>query len=61
MGGIADREGCGSVLQYDRTGSGGNEVAGGESSAYNIGGDESLSWGEQRADTESFGRLPEGF
>ena len=46
MGGIADRERCGCVLQYVRTGGGGDEVAGGESGAYNIGGDESVSGGE---------------
>ena len=46
MGGIADRERCGCVLQYVGTGGGGDEVAGGESSTDNIGGDESVSGGE---------------
>lgn len=46
MGGIADGKRCGCVLQYVGTRGGGNEVAGGESSADNIDGDESVSGGE---------------
>ena len=56
MGGITDREGCGSVLQYDRTGSGGYEIVSGKSGTDGISSNEQVQGGEQRTDTESIDR-----
>lgn len=56
MGGVVDAARCGDMLQHDGVGAGGDEVAGGESGADNIGGDESVSGREQCTDTEGFGR-----